>query len=215
MVSLDLTPQRALIFRITHIENLPWILRHGLHCPSSDVRDPDFITIGNPEIIGKRSSKLIPVSPGGVLEDYVPFYFTPCSVMLYNIVTGYSGLTRRERDDVIVLVSSVRKLSETGVAFVFTDRHALVAYARFFNDVGALDRIGWELLRACDFARSDNDFGKVERYQAELLAYRTVPVEALLGIACYSDRSRVRVAEMVEVADVQLAVAVRRDWFFG
>lgn len=214
-MSLDLTPQRALIFRITHIENLPWILRHGLHCPSSDVRDPDFITIGNPEIIGKRSSKLIPVSPGGVLEDYVPFYFTPCSVMLYNIVTGYSGLTRRERDDVIVLVSSVRKLSETGVAFVFTDRHALVAYARFFNDVGALDRIGWELLRACDFARSDNDFGKVERYQAELLAYRTVPVEALLGIACYSDRSRVRVAEMVEVADVQLAVAVRRDWFFG
>ena len=152
MVSLDLTPERALIFRITHIENLPWILRHGLSCPSSDLRDPGFVTIGNPEIIGKRSSKLIPVSPGGVLEDYVPFYFTPCSVMLYNIVTGYSGMTRRERDDVIVLVSSVRKLSETGVAFVFTDRHALVAYARFFNDVSALDRIDWELLRACDFA---------------------------------------------------------------
>ncbi len=35
-----LSPDKALIFRITHIANMPWILANGLHCPNSDIRDP-------------------------------------------------------------------------------------------------------------------------------------------------------------------------------
>lgn len=211
---LDLGPDKAYIFRITHIDNLPWILQNGLHCPSSTTRDPDFVTIGNPEIIGKRTSKCVPIPPGGVLEDYVPFYFTPCSVMLYNIVTGYNGLTRQDRDSIVILVSSVGILQERKVDFVFTDRHALVKYAKFFSDVSALDTIDWELLRARGFRRSESDFGKVERYQAELLAYQLVPVSALLGIACYSEASKKRVLAMLREAGADLKVEVKRDWFF-
>jgi hypothetical protein len=211
---LDLTPERAYIFRITHINNLPWILRNGLHCASSGVHDPDFVTIGNPDIIGKRTSKAVPLAPGGVLEDYVPFYFTPCSVMLFNIVTGYNGITKHERDEVIVMVSSLETLEARGVEFVFTDRHALVAYAEFFSDVRALDRIDWELLRARDFSRSNTDLGKVERYQAEALAHRAVPVNALLGIACHSDTSKANVEAMLRDAGVDLQVVVKRGWFF-
>lgn len=213
-MSLDLTPEKGRVFRITHVDNLPWILEHGLQCPSSDKRDPGFVTIGNPDIIGKRTSKCVPIPPGGVLEDYVPFYFTPCSVMLYNIVTGYNGITRRERDEIIILVSSVESLQANGVRFVFTDRHALVSYATFFGDVRDLGKIDWDLLRARDFARSDSDLGKVERYQAELLAYQEVPVDALLGIACYSDKSKAHVQSMLRDAGVDLKVVVKRDWFF-
>lgn len=213
-MSLDLTREKAWVFRITHIENLPWILEHGLHCPSSGIRDPGFVTIGNPEIIGKRTSKCVPIPPGGMLQDYVPFYFTPCSVMLYNIVTGYNGIIRRARDEIVILASSIDKLTEKRVQFVFTDRHALVAYASFFSDVRDLDRIDWELLRARDFARSDTDLGKVERYQAELLAHKEVPVGALLGVACYSEESKERVEQMAADAGVDLKVVVRTDWFF-
>ena len=35
----NLTAEKALIFRITHINNVPWILRHGLHCKNSDVQE--------------------------------------------------------------------------------------------------------------------------------------------------------------------------------
>ena len=52
---LELTAQRARIFRITHIENLHWILAHGLQCGSSAVQDPNFIQIGNPDLIVKRA----------------------------------------------------------------------------------------------------------------------------------------------------------------
>ena len=44
----SLSPQKALIFRITHIENVPWILANGLHCRSSGVLDPNYRDIGNP-----------------------------------------------------------------------------------------------------------------------------------------------------------------------
>lgn len=33
-MSNNLNPEKALIFRIVHRDNLPWILDHGLHCRS-------------------------------------------------------------------------------------------------------------------------------------------------------------------------------------
>ena len=41
-----LGPEHAHIFRITHIDNVPWILKHGLHCQSSGTKDPNFVPIG-------------------------------------------------------------------------------------------------------------------------------------------------------------------------
>ena len=129
-----LTPQKALIFRITHRANLPWVLGNGLHCASSQQRDPAFVSIGNPDLIGKRTHRLVPAGPGGTLSDYVPFYFTPRSPMLLNIKTGYNGIRQRRNDEIVVFVTYVPKLMQNNIPFVFTDRHAYLATARFFSD---------------------------------------------------------------------------------
>ena len=88
----SLTAERAFIFRIVHRNNLPWILANGLHCRSSLVIDPHYVDIGNPDLIGKRNARAVPIAPGGTLSNYVPFYFTPRSPMLLNIKTGYNGV---------------------------------------------------------------------------------------------------------------------------
>lgn len=85
---LNLTPERGLLFRITHIANLPWLLANGLLCASSTAHDPNFVTIGNPDLIERRRQRRVPIAPNGTLADYVPFYFTPKSPMLLNIKTG-------------------------------------------------------------------------------------------------------------------------------
>lgn len=122
----NLSAELALIFRITHIRNVPWILEHGLHCESSRVRDPDFVSIGSEDVIPKRAVREVPTPPGGALPDYVPFYFTPRTPMLYNIKTGSGqGVVRRPMSEIVVLVSSLHRLRDQAVAFVFTDRHAL------------------------------------------------------------------------------------------
>jgi hypothetical protein len=87
---LALNPDRARIFRITHRDNLPWILDHGLHASNGRILDPNFRNIGNLDLIDKRSYRVVKVGPGGTLSDYVPFYFTPFSIMMFNIYTGYN-----------------------------------------------------------------------------------------------------------------------------
>lgn len=75
--SANLNPEKALIWRIVHRDNIPWILDNGLHCGNSQVQAANWINIGNPELIGKRAGHPVPVGMGGTLHDYVPFYFTP------------------------------------------------------------------------------------------------------------------------------------------
>ncbi len=118
-----LQPDKALIFRITHRSNIPWILENGLHC-ANGLQDPQFVPIGDREIIVHRQEKTVPIPPGGPLSDYVPFYFTPHPPMLYNIKTGCRGVTQRSNEEVVILVSSLHKVLEHGGTFVFTDRHA-------------------------------------------------------------------------------------------
>jgi len=92
---LNLTPELGLLFRITHVANLPWLLVNGLHCANGPVQDPNFVAIGNPDLIDKRTKRPVPIAPKGTLADYVPFYFTPKSPMLFNIKTGYNGIAKR------------------------------------------------------------------------------------------------------------------------
>ena len=46
----ELNPEKALIFRIIHRDNLPWVLDNGLHCGNSAIRAPNWVSIGNPEL---------------------------------------------------------------------------------------------------------------------------------------------------------------------
>ncbi|PLK22450.1 DUF4433 domain-containing protein [Porphyrobacter sp. TH134] len=211
---MNLGPDKAHIFRIVHRDNLPWILHNGIHCRSSELVDPNYVDIGNPDLIDRRSGKAVPVEPGGTLSDYVPFYFTPRSPMLLNIKTGYGGIRQRANEEILILVSSLYKVRDYPLPFLFTDRHAYVQTAIFHNDLSQLPVIDWEILCRSDFKRDNNDLGKFERYQAEALVQRRVPVAALLGIACSSEAAAGQVHAQLAAADVALEVAVTPGWYF-
>jgi len=213
-MSRDLNPDKALIFRITHCSNLRWILQNGLHCANSDHSDPNFVSIGNPDLIDKRSRHVLPDPFGGLLGDYVPFYFTPFSPMMYNINTGWAGITRRANEDIVILVSSVWKLQEQGLPFVISDRHAYLQAAQFYDDAARLDQIDWDILQRRDFKRDPNDPVKVERYQAEFLARGQVPIEALLGVACYNEAANEKIAEDMRATGVTIKALIMPSWYF-
>ncbi len=68
--------------------------------------------------------------PGGTLSDYIPFYFTPFSMMMYNIKTGYGSVRQFPNSEIVIMVSSLRGLAEGGVSAVFSDRHAYLLECR-------------------------------------------------------------------------------------
>ena len=214
--SQTLTPEKALIFRITHRDNVPWILANGLHCQSSGVTDPNFVSIGNPELINLRERRIVGIAPGGTLADYIPFYFTPYTPMLYNIRTGYGGLPQRRNEEIVVLVSSLHELRRQGVTCLFTDRHAKLEAATFFNDDSKLaDAVDFDLLRRRDFKRDPERPDKIERYQAEALAWRHVPVSAILGIGCYTSSIRSQLETTCSGLGVNVKVVLRTEWYFS
>jgi hypothetical protein len=209
----SLTPEKALIFRITHIENVGWILANGLHCSNSGVLDPNYHEIGNPDLISMRAHRTVPIPPGGTLSDYIPFYFTPYTPMMLNIKTGYNGMKQTPMHDIAILVSSLRRVREMGIQFVFSDRHAYLRAAEFSSDLADLNKIDWKILQARDFRRDPNDFGKVERYQAEALIHRHMPIEALLGIICNGPTQQQRVIELAANLDCNIEIKALPGWY--
>ena len=210
----ELTPQNALIFRLTHIDNVAWILDNGLHCKASNVGDPNFVAIGNPDLIQKRTTRRVSAGAGGTLDTYVPFYFTPWSMMLYNLRTGWDGMTRRTPQELVFFVVSLRSLAEHGVPFVFSDRHAFINLATFSTSLDNLKGLPWKLWQNRDFSRNPNDPEKAERYQAEALVHRHLPSREDRRHRCSGDPERTRVEAMVDNCGGQVEVICRRDWFF-
>jgi hypothetical protein len=212
---LDLSADKGLLFRITHVNNLPWLLANGLPCANSALRAPGFVQIGNPDLIAKRPSRPVPQPPHGTLADYVPFYLTPKSPMLLNIRTGWNGIPQRPNADIAILVATVAAMQASGVRLLFTDRHAFMATARWSADPADLaTMIDWDILRRHDFARSSDYAEKTERYQAEALAHLHVPVSALIGIGCSAAPERAKIEATVAAAGLTLPVRARPDWYF-
>lgn len=210
----NLNPEKALIWRIVHRDNLPWILDNGLHCKNSHVQDPTYVAIGNADLIDRRSNRAVPVAPGGVLSDYVPFYFTPFSPMMYNIYTGRGEVARRRNEEICILVSTLHKVHQMGLPFVFTDRHAYPPLAIYFNSIDSLDEIDWPLLQARNFKRNPDDPEQIERYQAEALVYNHLPVTGLVGVICYTDAVKNNLKQYIQARGLKMDVRVMPQWYF-
>lgn len=215
MIYKNLNPEKALIWRIIHRDNFAWVLEHGLHAGNSPVKAKNWVHIGSPELTEKRASKPVTIGKGGMLNDYVPFYFTPFSPMLLNIRSGRGGTTKRANEEILILVSSMHKIAELGLSFAFTDAHAYYSWSNFYNNLNDLKHIDWDIIQRRDFKRDNDDLHKFERYQAEALVYMHCPLEALVGVVCYSEATEKHIQQLLEEQDVRLQTTVRPNWYFS
>ena len=210
-----LNDQKALVFRAVHYRNVPWIIENGgLFARSAPLQDPNYVNIGHPELINKRSFSRVPISPEGFLSDYVPFYFTPFSMMMLNIITGYKGIPKFPSREIVFFVSSIKRIKLLNLRFVFTNGHALMAQAKFFNQLYDLSEIDWELLQKKDFSHDSNDSSKQFRYQAEALVFRSVPLEAFHGLCCFEESVKLDLDFKQQGLKNQLKIVVKPEFYF-
>src|SRR5581483_5076142 len=141
-------PAPTRIVHFTHVSHLPTVASEGL---LSDTRAGDVLTteVGNRGIKDQRRRRPVEVGAGGVVADYVPFYFAPRSPMLSAIYHGRVPEYTEGQDPIVYLVTSVERLIELGLTPVFTDRNAALAVAEMSTDLSALDDlVDWELMDA-------------------------------------------------------------------
>lgn len=213
---MAINANRRYCYRICNIRNLAHILEAGLCTKNHPSASSQFYPIGNPDIIGTRDTTPVRLEGYGSIGDYVPFYFTPRSIMLFNIVTGYYApiVPQLSREQIIVIRSEISQLSESK-RFFFTDGQANSAYSKHYTDLKDLHKIDWESIQKSNFQKSDLDTDRPRRYQAEFLVHSHVPLEFIESILVYNEKTEIVVNIELQAAGFNIPVKVAPICFFA
>lgn len=90
---MDLDRHNPLLVHFTHVRNLRGIAERGLLADACGA-DPQ-VDCAEGGIKEARRRRIVPIGPGGVVADYVPFYYAPRSPMLRRIHGGGSLAMRK------------------------------------------------------------------------------------------------------------------------
>jgi hypothetical protein len=207
-------PQTVWLYRITNRENLAHILRYGICNKNHPDANPDFVSIGNPEIIATRNDHEVKIEGYGKIGDYVPFYFSPKSIMLYNILTGY-GVKKIKPEEIIFLITDIESAVNCKQLYFFSDGQANTRISQHYNDLKDLDKIDWEVVQSGDFSKSIKDNDRTRRYQAEFLIYKKVPVNCIKAIVVYNESCATFVKKKLALTGLIIQVHIKRPFYFN
>lgn len=193
------------ICHMTHIDNLKNIIdSKGLLCKSQNTIS--YKDIANTDVQDKRAKRIVTLGPGGTLHDYVPFYFWGLSPMLY--------VNRNSQQNIIFLVCDIDTIEKASLPYVFTDRHALLEYAKFYDNLTGLNELDFETIKA-QYWSDPNDPAKKEKKQAEFLIYHKVPWELIKGIAVESEEIANNVKYILSYTKHKPSIKVVKQWYYS
>ncbi len=180
---------KIFLFRMTHIQNVPHILEYGITHSKSLNANNSYQSIGDNSLISNRDSFEMP--NGQTLGEYVPFYFGPRMPMLYVVQHGFNGVPAVTPENIIYCVSSVAKIIEQKLDFVFTDGHAIDSFSSFYNqsDITEIENIIDKKAISCRYWKDEKDLDLKRRKEAEFLVSNDIPREALIGFYTYNEKA--------------------------
>lgn len=210
------TPRSGLLFHFTHRLNLPSVIAYGLRSDSAVRADGSLaVEVGEDRIKEQRRRRGVPMGPGGVVADYVPFYFAARSPMLYAISRGNVPAYQDGQNPLVYLVTDLDRLQKVGCRFVFTDRNAYYQTATYAEDPAELDQlVDWELMEATMWNNTAAEPDRMERRMAELPVHKSVPFSAVLAVGVRSAAIASAVAEVLGTLDDPPPVLVRPNWYY-
>jgi hypothetical protein len=199
------------LYRMTHMVNIPHILKYGITHSRSSECNANYVAIGDKSLISSRNEYLL--SNGKEIGSYIPFYFFYRMPMLYVIQKGYNGVDRVEPQEIVYCLLKIKDVVERDLEFVFTDGHAKNKLSRVYlkTDVDCIDKIlDWTAIRSVSW-KSETDIDLKRRKEAEFLIEEDVPAEIICGFVVYNDEARRKLTEY-GISDNK--IAIRPEFYF-
>jgi hypothetical protein len=204
------------IYHITHIDNLTSILNSGGLIANSRLRREQiyYLDIAHEHIQDRRARTPVPCGAGGVLHDYVPFYFAPRSPMLFTIHKGNVERYNQGQESVIHLVSTAEVIEATALAFAFTDGHGIMGYTQFSDDLKNLNMVDWKIMEARYWKDTEEDNDRKRRRQAEFLVHQFCPWTLITEIGVFNATIQAQVQQGLQNFNHQPPVRVCPNWYY-
>lgn len=155
------------LFHMTHIDNLPAILKHGLYAHGNAHQKFDISDC----IVNSRRARNEPIYHRPI-HSYVPFYFNPKNHMLSK--------RRNIQDDIVILVLDRNLILSSGA--LFTDGNASSDSTGFSNNLNDLGGLDWKCIYTSGYYRGFED-GPRKR-MSEVLVPDFVSVDNIQAIVC-------------------------------
>ncbi len=216
---MSLVPAQPKIYHITHVDNLPAIVRKGVLLSDAAIaaRGGPNVTIGMSEIKRRRIKEIVvSCHPETKVGDYVPFYYCPRSVMLYLLYrANHQDLTYLGGQEPILHLEAdlhevVQWADREGLRWAFSLSNAGSYYVEFYDRLDKLALINWAAVSERDFRSPDVKEGK----QAEFLVHGTFPWEFVRRIGASSAGMKVQAETALEGTTHKPPVEILRHWYY-
>jgi len=201
-------PKKIWLFRITHVDNLPHILKHGLVTANSKHINKAFRQIGDVTMIDYRKDLDAPNPPGGKFTEYIPFYFGPRSPMLYQIATGWEDIEQIDQEEIIYVVSSFDKIKGAKIPFFYSNGHARSDTSDKYIHEKDFDKLDWESIYARKWKSDESDLRRQMKKQSEFLVKHNVPVSCFEYLGVFNEAARKKVLILLEAAGFDLEIKI-------
>lgn len=209
-------PEPTYVYHFTHIDHLPSIVGSAIWCDSAMQTNGLLKTeAGDQGIKLARRERAVDVPPGGVVGDYVPFYYTPLSPMLYKISCGGVSTYPHGVDPLVFLVSTPEELQAAGRPIVISDGNARTMVTEFRSGFADLDTlVDWEVIRAKWWMNTIDDGDRKRRRAAELLVHEYVQWEAVTGLATRAEATLKQVQDILTQSGAPQPVELHPEWYY-
>lgn len=169
------------VYHFTYFTNLDHIIKHGLL--STNLKKKQNLThenIANNDIQHRRSEMKVPCGPGGVVHDYVPFYFTKRSPMLLNVIKTKNV----DQEGIIYLAVPIDFVKKSSVVFTNSSANTLTP-PMFYSDPSYLKELNWDIINKQVWVPKPDSLK--QQKMAELLIHDKVSITDISYIVVWGE----------------------------
>lgn len=178
------------LFRMTHIDNVPHIVKYGITHVSSANANIAFVPIGDSSLISSRNE--FKLKNGKRLGDYVPFYFGVRTPMLYVVQNGFNMVAPTNVENIVYCVSSVQQIINLNLDFIFTDGHAVDNFSTQYSpaDIDNINSIlDFKAIKS-RYWKDESDLDLKRRKEAEFLVLGDIAPSGVMVYAVYNENAK-------------------------
>lgn len=193
------------VYHFTYFTNLEQIIKHGLLSTNNkEQQNLAHENIANNDIQHRRSEMRVPCGPGGVVHDYVPFYFTKRSPMLLNVIKNKNI----DQEGIIYLAVPIEVVKKSSVVFTSSSANTLTPPS-FYSDPDDLRELNWDIITRQIWVPKPDSLK--QQKMAELLIHDRVLISDISYIVVWDEEMKQCVSNLLTNNGLH-HIDVRADW---